>query len=70
MVLRQTHLISVKACSGRDAIGMYWPTREARGRRVGHVVITLEDTEPDAARDSRQMPHLLGKRYLFLAIAL
>jgi hypothetical protein len=31
---------------------------------------TLEDIEPEAAQDSRQMPHLLGKRYLFLAIAL
>lgn len=32
--------------------------------------VTLEDIEPEAAKDSRQMPHLLGKRYLFLAIAL
>jgi len=31
---------------------------------------TLEDIEPEAANDSRQMPHLLGKRYLFLTIAL
>ena len=50
---------------------MYWPTREDRGRRVGRVVIyALEDIEPEAAKDSKQMPHLLGKRYLFLAIAL
>ena len=31
---------------------------------------TLEDIEPEGAKDLKYMPHLLGKCFLFLAIAL
>jgi hypothetical protein len=41
-----------------------------RGAASATSLYTLEDIEPEGAKDFKQMPHLLGKRFIFLAIAL